>query len=349
MERAFGVPTVQQRQLRSAWRWAWAGALAVLLASTSIAPAVLGAEPGDEPETAIAVTLGTALYDSSGMTEDPAVDPSECEGDLAFPGPVSNTMWFEFTSPRKGTLFVDVNSFVSADGSTDFLAGVFVLTEDLTVIGCAAFPATVEFEAERGSTYLIMVTGLPAEFTGEPELSDRGGTFELTIGRQSQSPIFHDRFVESFSGIDEFWSEQCGAEITIDLTFRGVFTGFPDGSGVFHGVETTTLEGPGGRLYVRAGFSLRSVGEVTVDEEAGTITFHFEDTYTGLPEAWIVPGEGRLMLDAGQITFSFTDVFDLETGEPISSDFEILDVQGPHPIAELPFEEQVALFCGALT
>lgn len=349
MKRAFAVHVVTQRGLRAGWRWAWAPLLAALLASTSIAPAVLGAEAGDEPDTAIAVDFGTATFDSSSMTENPAVDPSECLGELAFPGPLSNTMWFEFTAARRGPLFVDVNSFVSADGSTDFLAGVFVLTEDLTVIGCAAYPATVEFEAQRGTTYLIMVTGLPAEFTQEPELSDRGGTFALTIGRASRSPIFQDRFVDSFSGVDEFWSQQCGAEITIDLTFRGIFTGFLDGSGLFRGTETTTLEGPGGRLFVRAGFSIRSVGEATVDEEAGTITFHFEDTYTGLPVAWIVPGAGQLMLDAGQITFSFTDVFDLETGELISSDFEILDVRGPHPIAELPFEEQVALFCSALT
>jgi hypothetical protein len=347
MKRALAVQTVTQPRVSG--RWASAALLAALLVSAAIAPAVLAVEPGDEPATAIAVDLGTATFDSSSMTENPAADPPECVGDFAFPGPLSNTMWFEFTASRRGALFVDVNSFVSADGSTDFLAGVFVLTEDLGVVGCAAFPATVTFEAQRGRTYLIMVTGLPAEFTQEPGLSDRGGTFELTIGRQSSSPIFHERFVGTFSGIDEFWSEQCGAEITIDLMFRGALTGFRDGSAVFRGVERTTLEGPGGRIYVRAAFSLESVGEVTVDDEAGTITFHFEDTYTGLPVAWIVPGKGKLMLDAGQITFTFTEVFDLETGEPISSDFEILDVRGPHPIAELPFEEQVALFCGALT
>src|SRR5919201_1617070 len=64
-------------------------------------------------------------------------------------------------------------------------------------------------------------------------------------------------------------------------------------------------------------------GTALVDEAAGTITF--STSFVGLPER-IQANHGAVLLrDAGIITF--TDTFDLSTGELISSEVE---VSGPH-------------------
>ena len=86
-----------------------------------------------------------------------------------------------------------------------------------------------------------------------------------------------------------------------------------------------------------------SAGQVTgpppvVDEEAGTITFL--TSYKGLPEK-IQTAQGPVLLrDAGVAVF--TDVFDLATGDLISSD---ISFKGPHPDLASDF----TLFCEVIT
>ena len=99
----------------------WSVFAAALLLVT-LGPPVMAALPGDEPSTAIAVSSGTSTFDSSAMTES-ASDPSTC-------GPFNgfwNTMWFAYAPAHPSVTKTDVNSFVSQDGSTDFLAIVFVV------------------------------------------------------------------------------------------------------------------------------------------------------------------------------------------------------------------------------
>ena len=141
----------------------------MLLLVLMLPAAAIAAEPGDEPATAIPVSAGEAMYDSTEMTSNAAVDPASCGEFEGF----SNTMWFSYTPAKSGLTIVDINSFVSEDGSTDFLAIAFVYrvasNGSLTLVGCSAYPATVVFRASAGTTYLIVSAALDAEDTGEPE------------------------------------------------------------------------------------------------------------------------------------------------------------------------------------
>src|SRR5437867_4180787 len=121
---------------RNVMRRLWSVFAAALLLVT-LGPPVMAALPVDEPSTAIAVSSGTSRFDSSAMTES-ASDPSTC-------GPFNgfwNTMWFSYAPAHPSVTKTDVNSFVSQDGSTDFLAIVFVFAQhgtSLDLVGCNAF------------------------------------------------------------------------------------------------------------------------------------------------------------------------------------------------------------------
>ena len=176
------------------------GALLVLL---MLPVGAAAADPGDEPATAITVSAGVTRADSTSMTSNAAVDPASCGEFEGF----SNTMWFAYTAAKSGPTIVDLNSFVSEDGSTDFLAILFVYAKaangSLTLVGCSAYPATVSFGASAGTTYLILSAALDAEDTGEPELSDHGGTFDLAI-TAVRGRVISDRFHDADTFVDEF-------------------------------------------------------------------------------------------------------------------------------------------------
>jgi hypothetical protein len=144
-----------------------------------------------------------------------------------------------------------------------------------------------------------------------------------------------------FLNVDED-IEVCG--INVDIVNEGVFTGraFFDKQGNFVrflGVAsgTTTFTAENGKSII-VKFANQFVDTELVDEEAGTITF--ATAVKGLPELIRSPGGGVITRDAGIIVF--TNTFDLETGELVSSDVEI---KGPHPEAESDF----ALFCEVFT
>ena len=294
-------------------------AILVLLAGLVAAPATAaGAQTGDEPSTAIPVTLGTARYDSTTMTANGSVDPFAC-GD--FEG-FSNTMWFSYTPSRKGLTMADVNSFVSPDGSTDYLAIVFVFAQHgsaLDLVGCGAYPATVFFPAEAGTTYLIMVGGLGADDTGDPALSDHGGTFDLTIAA-IRGRVLTDRFHDVGSFVDDQLSSDCGFQVTVSFDDRGVSKTFFTASGVrmftFFVVGSTTFSTVGGRALTF------SYAQPFRDQLDGNVTI------LGLPIK--VTLDGRLVtLDAGRLV--------------IGPDGSVVFEAGPHPT----FEEGVDI-CGLL-
>ena len=272
-----------------------AGVLAILLLAIGV-PVAAAAEPGDDPGTAIDVGTGVSTFDSTDMTSGPD-DPDACKD---FPGPVSNTMWLRYEPARSGTTIVDVNSFVSADGSTDFLAVVFVYRDDggsLTLLDCGAYPATVFLAAEGGASYLIMVAGLSAEATGEPELSDRGGTFDLIL-TAIKGRVIVDHFHDAGSFVDE---EGCpGGAMTISWDDNGIFKTFLDKSGprrytsFFQGTTWFSAD-DGSTVAVRYAqtFSDRLDG-------SGVITGLAQDVW--LDGQHVIRDVGRL-------------VFDLETGE----------------------------------
>lgn len=284
-------------------------AIALFILASSIlavgAAPVLAVVAGDEPATAIAVGPGTATYDSSAMSENSAVDPATC-GDL--PGALSNTMWFRYAPTRDAMTIVDVNSFVSEDGTTDFLAGVAVYRvqgSTHTLITCAAYPATIFLPAKGGATYLILVAGLNAEATGEPELSDRGGTFDLTI-QPIKGRVLRDHFHDAGSFVDE---ESCSEPMTVSWDDNGTFKTFLDASGArryttfFQGATTFAVDG----------------GATLVIKYAQTFTDRLDGTgvITGLAQDVWLDGQ-RVVKDVGRL------VFDFETGE-------VLFDAGRHP------------------
>jgi len=262
---------------------------------------------GDEPSTAIPVSIGTAQYDSTAMTES-AADPTSCREFEDF----TNSMWFSWTATESKLTMVDINSFVS-DGSTDFLAILFVYAQSangqLTLVGCSAYPATVFFTASAGTTYLILSAALGADDTGEPELSDHGGTFDLTI-QAIRGRVLIDRFHAADSFVDEELSDQCGIEVTVSFDDRGMSKTFFTTSGIrmftFMVVGSTTFSTADASLTLSYAQPFRD-------------TFDGNVTILGLPVKVVLDGKVAI-LDAGRLV--------------LGPDGSIVFEAGPHPVFE---------------
>jgi hypothetical protein len=292
--------------------------LVCLAALLALPPAAAGAPlPGDEPSTAIAASVGTAQYDSTDMTANPAVDPAACGEFEGF----SNTMWFSYTPAKSGQTLADVFSFVSEDGSTDFLAIVFVFAQhgsSRDLVACSAYPATVSFRAEAGTAYLIMSGGLGADDTGEPALSDRGGTFDLTI-TAIRGRVLTNRFHASDTFVDPELSDACGFDVTVSFDDRGADKTFFSSTGVhmttgfINGQTTFTGNGHVVKFTYANGFRDRLDGLFTI---------------VGLPlKVWL---DGKLLsVDSGQLVLD-------QDGNPVVD-------RGHHPV----FYEGVDI-CGLL-
>jgi hypothetical protein len=279
--------------------------VALLMAAMPVG--VAAALPGDEPSTAIPVSIGTAQHDSTAMTES-AADPTSCGEFEDF----TNSMWFSWTATASTLTMVDINSFVS-DGSTDFLAILFVYAQSangqLTLVGCSAYPATVFFTASAGTTYLILSAALGADDTGEPELSDHGGTFDLTI-QTIRGRVLIDRFHEADSFVDEELSDQCGTEVTVSFDDRGMSKTFFTTSGI----RMFTFMIVGSTTFSTADASLTlSYAQPFLDTFDGNVTI------LGLPVKVVLDGKVAI-LDAGRLV--------------LGPDGSIVFEAGPHTIFE---------------
>jgi len=275
----------------------------VALLMAAIPAGVAAAVAGDEPSTAIAASVGTTQYNSTAMTESGA-DPTTCGEFEDF----TNTMWFRWTATQSTITMVDINSFVS-DGSTDFLAILFVYAQSngqLTLVGCSAYPATLFFSASAGTTYLILSAALGADDTGEPELSDHGGTFDLTI-QPIRGRVLTDRFHEADTFVDEGLSDECGTDVTVSFDDRGMSKTFFTTSGIrmftFMIVGSTTFSTADASLTVSYAQPFRD----TLD---GNVTI------LGLPVKVVLDGQ-LVTLDAGRLVLG-----------PDGVVFEA----GPHPV-----------------
>jgi hypothetical protein len=287
--------------------------VALLMAAMPLG--VAAADPGDEPSTAIPASVGTTQYNSTAMTES-AADPTSCGEFEDF----TNTMWFSWTATRSTLTMVDINSFVS-DGSTDFLAILFVYAQSnggLTLVGCSAYPATLFFPATAGTTYIILSAALGADDTGEPDLSDHGGTFDLTI-QPIRGRVLIDRFHEADTFVDEGLSDECGTEVTVSFDDRGIAKTFVTTSGIrmftFFVVGSTTFSTADSSVTLSYAQPFRD----TLD---GNVTI------LGLPVKVVVNGE-LVLLDAGRLVLG-----------PDGIVFEA----GPHPVYDAGFD-----LCGLLT
>jgi hypothetical protein len=113
-------------------------------------------------------------------------------------------------------------------------------------------------------------------------------------------------FTETFTEVDEFLSELCGAEIIISATFTDRTVVLKDGSEMHLSTFRATLTGPGGSLIEREAWRALDTGD--------------SFTVTGLPLSLRSPDGGVVIRDAGYVTF--TD------GVPTV-------VHGPHPFLEV--------------
>ena len=86
----------------------------------------------------------------------------------------------------------------------------------------------------------------------------------------------------------------------------------------------------------------------TVDEDAGTVTLVYDLTITGLAVLGRSPGRGVLVRDAGRLSTVVTVVRDLDTGQVISFDEQVVDVRGPHPFLDMSPAERDSIFCDQL-
>jgi hypothetical protein len=168
-------------------------------------------------------------------------------------------------------------------------------------------------------------------------------------GRPLVQERFDDQFVEDpeLSVLDA-----CGVEVRTEFHFWGTFTFYADMTARTHFNDDIVSTDPatGEVLLVE-----RNSGNVfsepvveIIDEEAGTLTLMFEDTFRGVPLKWRVPGEGVVLLDAGTVTFNATLVIDLATDEVISFEETLSDLHGPHPSLTQPDSETLDIFCEAL-
>jgi hypothetical protein len=294
-------------------------AVLVLLAGLLLtAPAAAAVLPGDEPSTAIPASVGTAQYDSTDMTANASVDPESCGEFEGF----TNTMWFSYTPTRSGPTIVDVNSFVSPDGSTDYLAILFVFARhgsSLDLVGCNAYPATTFVPAQAGTTYLIMVGALGADDTGEPALSDHGGTFDLTI-LPVRGRVLTNRFHASDTFVDEGLSDACGFDVTVSFDDRGF--------------DRTFFSSSGQRMFMF--FVEGSTTFSSASGESLTFTYaqQFQDRLDGNVALFGIPikvwMDGHLLtIDAGRLV--------------LGPDGNLVFIAGPHPV----FFEGVDI-CGLL-
>ena len=160
-----------------------------------------------------------------------------------------------------------------------------------------------------------------------------------TFAQAAPPERFHAHFTDSAENVDV-----CG--INVDFFVEGVFTDrvFFDKDGNFDRFLSTasakqTLTADNGKSVVIQNAGQFTDTEPIIDEAAGTITFVY--TYKGLPEKISTSRGPVLLRDAGLITFS--DTFDLETGDFISSDVVVNN--GPHPEADSDF----VLFCEVIT
>jgi hypothetical protein len=168
-------------------------------------------------------------------------------------------------------------------------------------------------------------------------------------GRPLEQERFDERFIEE---PDLFVLDECGVEVRTEFHFWGSFTLYPDMTARTHVNDHIASSDPAtGEVLLVERNSTNVFSEPVVeifDEEAGTLTVMFEDTYRGAPIKWRVPGEGVILLDAGTVTINLTLVIDLATDEIISFEETFSDLHGPHPSLTQPDSEQMEIFCGAM-
>jgi hypothetical protein len=144
---------------------------------------------------------------------------------------------------------------------------------------------------------------------------------------------FHSHSTGSFS------DNVCGIPVDVNFVSTVNFFLYADGSSKETGSLKETITNPANGKSVILSSAGPIVSQTIVNQQANTVTFI--TTYKGLPEKIQTSRGPVLTRDAGLITF--TDTFDLTTGDLISSTTTVN--KGPHPEAD----SDGVLFCEVIT
>lgn len=146
---------------------------------------------------------------------------------------------------------------------------------------------------------------------------------------------FVEHFDDDFTETHPFLSDLCGFEVQRDVDVQGTVRLWTNGRIHVTQQGTVVLSNPatGASLVNQFAVNFRGQGTETVNEDDGTLTITFDNTYAGIPEWWRDGDGNTLVKDRGYARFVGEVVIDLATGELISFDEETT-FHGPHPIAE---------------
>src|SRR5215204_1974526 len=140
-----------------------------------------------------------------------------------------------------------------------------------------------------------------------------------------------DRFRDTFTEQDDFWTETCGFTVIRESTISGHQFEFEDGRITFTIVETTRFTSPYDTVIYRQSSTSHRQPPTVVSDVDGVRTDTVVYSITGLAFTVIDPGTGRVLSDRGSLTLRATLEHDDATGNILSVAFEIFDASGPHP------------------
>jgi hypothetical protein len=193
---------------------------------------------------------------------------------------------------------------------------------------------------KRRSIFAVFITLVSLVAVASPAAAAEGG---------KAKPIFVDQFNDTFE--DEYFamdiSSMCGIDASVTVNAKGRVRVYQADESGFS-VE--------GHVSVRSTIVNEATGDTVISfysdnfSEAGMTTteggFSAELNQRGLYNQFRSPGLGVIAREAGQITFTFEEFFDPETGE--FSFNETVDFKGPHPLVESMGDENLAAICSAL-
>lgn len=186
----------------------------------------------------------------------------------------------------------------------------------------------------------------------------------VLVGVGAVSPAAAERpaerftFTDTFSVEDPFFAAACGLEnVVVDGVVKVQLNFFEDGSARIHenGMITFTNPESGDQVFLTFVRAIKDASPIeSVDGDLLTIVY--DTTFNGLPEKWQAPRMGVIVRDAGSLTIRHTLVIDLtidpEVEDPVVSfTEEIIDENGPHPIANQGFQlndDEWSQVCSAL-
>src|SRR3954453_15656135 len=307
--------------------------IGLALGMSSVGIVAAGSPPAnDAVSQATPLALDTPVdFDSRDATS-AATDPTDCNGSHgSWPGPYSASVWFSYTAKSAGRL--NLSAPTTQGRPTDFLAISFVYEKTSTglqLLDCAAFGNDATWSTKAGVTYLIMEAGLPTADTGDPDLSDRGGTGTMGVSRTANAA--------HYAWTDRFTYSNCGFPVEVAAHGDGTFRLRPGRHGDptpyyfdnYHQVPLTTNPA-NGKWFTEEGQGV--YGDLHITNVSGTI-YTFVSQEVGRPYTLTDMNGNKVYFDRGRLLTTLqVDTkgdADLSNDEFIDGSFQLLADDGSH-------------------